>query len=418
MEIFIIVLCVVLIAIVVWLVLQNNHLRDEASSLRVDKAVCENRLHEMEQSASRTETALQQQLALVREQMLNTTNEMLKNRQAELNAQNKDQIGAILSPLQSEIRQMKEAVDKSKEASNQTQSVLKTQIDMLMRQSMDIGNKADSLARALTAENKTQGNFGEIKLSELLESMELEKGIHFDVQEALRDENGETIVSSDGHRLIPDVTLHFTDNRDAIIDSKMSITAYENYVNATTEEERQNALKEHIASVRKHVDELSKKNYNNCIKPGRQKLAYVIMYMYCESALQLALCNDTGLWKYAFDKNVFITGSQNLYAILRLTKESWTIVEQTRNQEKIMQHANSIIHRTQLFAGRLRKLGKTISELQGDYDSLKKTTSDNGQSIVVAARMLLDLGAKEAKGKNTPPLPINELIDDEDSSGN
>lgn len=385
--------------------LQNMSLMAEAQHEEAKEKLKQN-----EEMLHRSEQLIQNQMNLVKEQMLNATQNYLKVREEELASANKQQLGAILDPLQSEIKLMRETVDKNKASTMESASALKTQIEMMMRQSIDIGTKADNLAKALTAETKTQGNFGEVKLVELLESMELEKGIHFDIQETLRDESGSTIMSDDGHRLIPDVILHFTDNRDAIIDSKMSITAFEEYMNAKDEDKRQAALKAHIASVKKHVDELSRKNYSSYIKNGHQGLNYVIMYMFSESALQLALCNDTGLWKYAFDKNVFITGSQNLYAILRLTKESWTLVEQTKNQERIMQCADNIVHRVQLFSQRFKKVGELIDEMGDAYRDVQTTTAESGQSIIVAARQLTALGAKQDTGKKNKPLPVSELL--------
>lgn len=277
-----------------------------------------------------------------------------------------------------------------------------------MQQSMDIGTKADNLAKALTSENKTQGNFGEVRLVELLENMGLEKGVQFDVQETLRDNEGHAVVGESGGRLVPDVILHFTDGRDAIIDSKMSIKAFEDYMNADTEEARQLALKEHIKSVRAHVDELSKKKYNHYIAKGRQSLNYVLMYMFSESALQLALCNDTSLWKYAFDKNVFITGSQNLYAIIRLTKESWVMVEQTKNQEEMIRCAETVIKRVNLFESRFKELGHMLDKLQDKYREIEITTADSGKSISVAARQLLDFGKKDEKQKAITNVDTNE----------
>lgn len=386
-----------------------ENLQEQMEKLREDAV---EKLKQNEEMLHKSENLIQNQINLVKEQMLNATQNLLKTRQEELSLANKQQIGAILDPLQSEIKLMRETVDKNKTSTMESTSALKTQIELMMRQSMDIGTKADNLARALTAETKTQGNFGEVKLVELLESMELEKGIHFDIQETLRDESGNTILSDDGHRLIPDVILHFTDNRDAIIDSKMSITAFEEYMNADNEVTRQAALKAHIASVRKHVDELSRKNYSAYIKKGHQSLNYVIMYMFSETALQLALCNDTGLWKYAFDKNVFITGSQNLYAILRLTKESWTLVEQTKNQERIMQCADNIVHRVQLFSQRFKKVGDLINEISDAYRDVQTTTAESGQSIIIAARQLTNLGAKQDNGKKIKPLPPSELLSD------
>ena len=362
----------------------------------------------------RREKELAAEMTLVKEQMQNATTDILKHRSEELKATNREQIGQIVGPLSEQLRLMKEAVDKNKLTQAETTSALRAQIEEMMRQTTQIGTKADNLARALTSENKTQGNFGEVRLVELLENMGLEKGIHFDVQETLRDGQGNAVLSDDGSRMIPDVILHFTDGRDAIIDSKMSIRAFERYVNAETEEERSAALKEHLRSVRAHVDELSHKRYDKYIRKGRQGLDYVLMYMFSESALQLALCNDTTLWKYAFDRGVFITGSQNLYAVIRLTKESWVLVEQSQNMEEIMKCADNIVRRVQLFSVRFKRLGELIGEVQNKYREVQTTTAESGQSIIVAARRLTSLGAKEDKSRTAKALPESEMFFEEE----
>ena len=398
------------VAAVVYLMQEKQHKVQGQSYERQLAELKNNHAEQLKLAESRHSEDLEKQLALMREQMQNTANELLKRREEELKAANREQLGHILNPLNEQLRMMREAVDKNKLTQTETTSALKAQIEAMMRQSAEIGTKADRLANALTKENKTQGNFGEVRLIELLEGMGLEKGIHFDIQETLRNDAGQALLSDEGNRLIPDVILHFTDGRDAIIDSKMSLTAFERYVNAEDEEERQAALKEHIRSVRAHVDELSRKRYDKYIKKGRQGLDYVLMYMFSESALQLALCNDTSLWKYAFDRNVFITGSQNLYAVIRLTKESWVLVEQTRNQEEIMRCADNIVKRVQLFSQRFKRLGELIDDLQDKYKEVQTTTADSGQSIIVAARRLTMLGAKEDKGKSTKALPDSELF--------
>lgn len=388
---------------------QMLHMQDETHNRHISD-IKQQHAEQLNTERERREQELGVQMKLVKEQMQNVTNQLLKQREQELKQANQEQMGQIVNPLIGQLNAMKEAVDKSKLTQAETTTALRAQIEAMMRQTVEIGTKADNLARALTSENKTQGNFGEVRLVELLENMGLEKGIHFDVQETLRDEDGQALLGDEGNRLVPDVVLHFTDGRDAIIDSKMSIRAFERYVNAETEEERSLALKEHIKSVKAHVDELSRKRYDKYIKKGRQGLDYVLMYMFSESALQLALCNDTTLWKYAFDRNVFITGSQNLYAIIRLTKESWVQVEQSRNMEEIMKCADTIVKRVQLFAARFKRMGEMIDDLQEKYRDVQITTADSGQSIVVAARRLTALGAKEDKGRNSKALPDSELF--------
>lgn len=421
----------IIIAVVVYIMqertrsMQQQAYEQQISDLKAEHSrqlAAEQQRHERELAAEqqrrerelvaeqqRREKELAAEMALVKEQMKNTTADILKHRSEELSSANREQIGQIVNPLNEQLRLMKEAVDKNKLTQAETTSALRAQIEEMMRQTTQIGTKADNLARALTSENKTQGNFGEVRLTELLENMGLEKGIHFDVQETLRDDEGRAVLSDEGSRMIPDVILHFTDGRDAIIDSKMSIRAFERYVNAESEEERSLALKEHLRSVRAHVDELSHKRYDKYIKKGRQGLDYVLMYMFSESALQLALTADTTLWKYAFDRGVFITGSQNLYAILRLTKESWVQVEQSHNQEEIMKCADNIVKRVQLFAQRFKRLGELIDDVQEKYRDVQTTTAESGQSIIVAARRLTTLGAKEDKSRTAKALPESEL---------
>ena len=204
-----------------------------------------------------------QQMALLKEQIKTTSEKILKERSEQLSAQNKEQLSAILNPLKEGISQMKEAVEKSGREHSETMVRLDATIKTSIQQSKEAGERADKLAQALTGENKTQGNFGELRLKQLLEDMGLEEGLQFEEQTTMKDSAGRTIYDEEeGKRMIPDVILHFPDERDVIIDSKMSFKAFEDYHNAETDEQRQDALMRHIASVRQHVMELSRKNYN------------------------------------------------------------------------------------------------------------------------------------------------------------
>ena len=261
---------------------------------------------------------LEQQLKLIREQMNSASEKILKERAEELSENNKQQLSSILNPLHENIRQMKEAVEKSDRQQNESMTRLDQSIKENLKQAREVGERADKLASALTSENKTQGNFGELRLKQVLESMGLEEGLQFEEQATMKDEQGNTIYEEDGHRLIPDVILHFPDNRDVIIDSKMSFKAFEDYHNADTDLEREDALRRHILSVRNHVNELSRKNYSKYIRDGRHRIDFVMMYVFSEGALQLALAREPGLWKEAYDKGVVMAGSQNLYMMLRV----------------------------------------------------------------------------------------------------
>lgn len=339
---------------------------------------------------------LRQQLQLVREQMNTASERILKERAEQLSTTNKEQLASILNPLQANIQQMREAVEKTGKDSSTTMERLDATIKQSIEQSREVGERADKLAQALTGENKTQGNFGELRLKQMLEEMGLEEGVQFEEQATLRDKDGNVIYEEEeGHRLIPDVILHFPDERDLIIDSKMSFTAFERFHNAQSDEDKQLALQQHIASMRSHVSELSRKNYSKYIKEGRGRLDFVLMYVFSESALQLALSNDATLWKEAYDRGVIITGSQNLYVMLRVLEMTWKQVRQVENQQRIIECANTIIDRVQMFSERFDAARQQLQKTQEAFDKVDSITADAGVSIITPARQLVKMGAKE-----------------------
>ncbi len=358
--------------------------------------------HQLSELKEQHENQLKQQLALLKEQMTTTSEKILRERAEQLSTVNREQLSTILTPLQTHIQQMREAVQRTGEQSHTTMERLDATIKQSIAQSREVGERADKLAQALTGENKTQGNFGELRLKQLLQDMGLEEGVQFEEQATMRDAKGNTIYEEeDGHRMIPDVILHFPDQRDVIIDSKMSFTAFEDYHNADTDEARQDALRRHIASVRNHVNELSRKNYSKYIKDGRGRLDFVLMYVFSESALQLALANEPTLWKEAYDKGVVISGSQNLYMMLRVLEMTWKQVRQVENQQKIINTANTIIDRIQLYAERLETARQQLEKTKDAFDKLDTLSRMEGRSIYTPALELVKMGANENSKRKT-----------------
>ena len=377
-----------------------QHLMEVSKQLQEEQKL-QHEQYEQEQKILRQEQKeqqeeqMRQQLTLIREQMNSASEKILKERAEELSAVNKEQLSGILTPLQTHIQQMREAVERSDREHNSTMQRLDATIKTSIEQSRQVGERADKLAQALTGENKTQGNFGELRLKQLLEGMGLQEGEQFTLQETIRDKDGYVVYEEEGHRLIPDAILHFPDKRDVIIDSKMSFTAFEDYHNAETEAQRQDALKRHLTSMRNHVNELSRKNYSKYIAEGHAKLDFVLMYVFSESALQLALSNDATLWKDAYDRGVIITGSQNLYTMLRVLEMTWKQVRQVENQQKIMECANMIVDRVQLFAERFESVKQQLQKTQDSFDKLESITAETGQSILTPASRLLKMGASQ-----------------------
>lgn len=374
--------------------LQTNELKEQYSQ-QIEQ-LKQQHTNQIEQLKQQHKIQQDQQMALLKEQINTTSEKILKERSEQLSQQNKEQLSAILNPLKEGISQMKEAVEKSGREHSETMVRLDATIKTSIQQSKEAGERADKLAQALTGENKTQGNFGELRLKQLLEDMGLEEGLQFEEQITMKDSAGNTIYDEEeGKRMIPDVILHFPDKRDVIIDSKMSFKAFEDYHNAETDEQRQEALTRHIASVRQHVIELSRKNYSAYIKEGRGKLDFVLMYVFSESALQLALTNAPTLWKEAYDKGVIITGSQNLYTMLRVLEMTWKQVRQIENQEEMMKTANMIVDRVQSFYERFLKVEEQFDKTKKAFTDLKTVSGPSGLSIEVAATKLLKYGAQE-----------------------
>ena len=348
------------------------------------------------------EEQVKSQLDLIREQMQTTSEKVLKLRQEELGEQNKEQVSKIIDPLQKSLKDMQEALDKTKEQQTEALTRLDETIKINMQKSTAIGETADRLTRALTGEVKVQGNFGELKLKQLLEDLELKEGEQFDTQETLKNRMGKNAKGDDGHGLIPDFILHFPNNRHVVVDSKMSLTDYERYMNEEDGSPAKSTyLKAHIDSVRAQVKRLAKKEYTKYLPEGYNRLNFAIMYVPIEGALNLALLNDPSLWREAYDEGVMILGPQTMYMNLRVLEMMWTQVRQLKNQQAMMDAANTVIDRVQDFGVRFMDVESSMYDTVKKISKLKITTADNGPSIITAAKNLIRAGAKENKKKKS-----------------
>ena len=339
------------------------------------------------------------QLALIKEQMKATSESVLKARQQELGEQNREQVSKIIDPLQRSFKEMQEAFNKTKEQQAEAMTRLDATIKVNMEKSAALGETADRLTRALTGEVKVQGNFGELKLKQLLEDMELKEGEQFTTQETLRDQAGKVLKGDEGKGLIPDFILHFPNNRHVVVDAKMSLTDYERYMNCEEGEEKTMHLQAHLQSVRAQVKRLAKKDYTRYLPQGYNRLNFAIMYVPIEGALNLALLNDSTLWREAYDEGVLILGPQTMYMNLRVLEMMWTQVRQLSNQQAMMDAANTVIERIQDFGIRFMDVEASMNDTLKKMSRLKITTADGGPSIITAARNLLKAGAKENKRK-------------------
>ena len=327
-------------------------------------------------------------------QMKDATAEMLKQRQKEFSESSTQSIGNILNPLKESISKMKEEMSKNNDNQIEMKTQMKNSVEQMMKQSEAARKSADELANAFRHGNKVQGDWGEVVLKELLESQGMEEGVHFFTQETLRDENGNVIKGEDGKAMRPDVIINLDEDRRVVVDSKMSMTAFFDYVNAEDEITRSSRLADHIKSIEKHVDELSKKDYSQYIEKSRSTMNYVIMFVPNSNALWVALNNEPTLWRKAMDKNVFIADEQTLYAALRLINLMWIQNKQVENQQEVFKLATEMINRVAKFYEYYEAIGRSLAKAQEAFDNGKKKLEDKGMSIIKTANDLTKLGAK------------------------
>ena len=366
------------------------------------KEVKENSEKQLATLREMNQKQVEDQLALIKEQMRTTSEAVLKARQEELGMKNKEQVSSIVDPLQKSLKDMEEALNKSKEQQKEALTRLDETIRLNMEKSATLGETADRLTRALTGEVKVQGNFGELKLRQLLEDLELREGEQYDTQETLRDKAGKNAKGDDGKGLVPDFILHFPNNRHVVVDSKMSLTDYERYMNAADDNPQKSLfLKSHIDSVRAQVKRLARKEYTKYLPEGYNRLNFAIMYIPIEGALNLALLNDTSLWHEAYDQGIMILGPQTMYMNLRVLEMMWTQVRQLKNQQVMIDAANMVIERVQDFGMRFMDVESSMNDAVKKITKLKITTSESGQSIITAAKKLLKAGARENRKKKT-----------------
>ena len=365
----------------------------------------------------------EQALATMKEQVQNATNQMLKERQAELQQSNSTNMKMIVDPLKESIAKMESALKENKSTQETSTEAIKEKIATLVSTTMKVSDSAERLSNALTAENKTQGNWGEQKIETLLNAIGLERGLEYDAQAYLRDANGNIIVSDEStHRMQPDIILHLDETRDLIIDSKVSLNAFVDYTNADDDDARAIALASHLKSVRNHVKELAKKNYASYVKAPRQSVDFVMMFVPVDAALQLALASDATLWREAMNQGVFIVGEQNMYAALRAVQVTWSAIKQNANNKAICDTAEELLNRVGDLLERMQKVGKKLDEAQEAYNATLDKAETGRMSVLGSARKLVKLGVKvstvhplpqhETDEDQTPKLPLGDSTDD------
>ncbi len=395
-ELLFFVIGVAIGAACLWMFL-NPKLVSSETELRMEKernaAIKEDSEKMLRQQMELSEKQLQAQTAALQEKITNITNELLKNRSKDLEEQNARQ----MKPLEEQLERLQKLMNETRVSNAKDTESVKTQIADMMRRSKEMSDETSRLANALTHRSKFQGDLGESILDNVLTNAGLREGRDYEIQEFIRDDAGNTVVDQEsGRKMQPDVILHFPDNKDAIIDSKVSLTAYPKYVNAETEQEKEIYLKQHLDSVRKHVKELARKDYSKFIEKPRATFDFVIMFMPFEGAFQSAINADPQLWSDAFNMGVCIAGELNISVILRMIKMSWTQYEQTQNQQQVFKVASDLVQRIGLLRERMLVAKKTLETTNVKFEEVM-TSVEGRLGVLNSAQNIIKLGAKSDK---------------------
>lgn len=413
---------------------QADQLRIELDSARASAASLSEQLTRVQLDLERTATELraerdhnskeaqlrreqfEQQLKTVQEQFANLATTVLNQTSDRLRTGNAETMENITQPLKENLKQLQQAITNTNTETARSTASLSEQLKAMSDNTMKIDRTATMLTNVIRGGNKAQGNWGERMLTEILDVQGYRCGEDYDVQQTITDDKGNVIVNDEsGRRMIPDVILHYPGNEDVVIDSKMSIDAYYKYVNTDDEALRQKYADELVRSVRTQAVNLAKKDYSRYIKQPRRAIDFVIMFVPNEGALQLALAREPKLWREAFERHVFITGQQNLMAILKIIQIAWRQYAQTESQKKVFDMAEEMIKRVGEFVKRFDKMKKDIETLHKDYDDTYNKVYTGRQSIVQKANELVALGVKESANHPIPQAETDLLEKFEDN---
>ena len=318
-------------------------------------------------------------------------------------AESKEQLGSLLSPLSDRIKEFEKRVEKSYNDESKERFSLVKEVRNLQELNSRISKDAINLTNALKGESKTQGTWGEIILERVLERSGLEKGREYEVQVSLKNE--------DGKRLQPDIIVHLPEEKDVVIDSKVSLTAYERYCSADDDIDRADSLKLHMQSIRQHIKQLGEKDYHKL--EGIRTLDFVLLFVPIEAAFSLAVQQDNDLFTDAFDKNIVITSPSTLLATLRTIQNIWRFEQQNKNAEEIASKAGALYDKFVNFVGDLENIGARIDSAQSAYRDAHNKLSTGRGNLVRRAEGMKELGAKVSKSLPQNLLELPELDDKE-----
>jgi DNA recombination protein RmuC len=359
---------------------QANEGEKQLAELKANYRNLKERLGEQKQEME----ALQERF---KDEFENLANKILEEKSKKFTEQNKEKLDQLLKPLGDKMDAFKKKVEETHKDEVEARGSLKQELKNLMELNQQMAKEANDLTKALKGESKTQGSWGEVILQRILEKSGLTKGREYQVEEHH--------TLDDGSRLRPDVVVHLPDEKRLIIDSKVSLTAYERFASATEDSEQQSALRQHVSSLRNHVKGLSGKNYQQLY--GGNSPDFVLLFVPIESAFGAALQYDSGLYYEAFDKNIVIVSPSTLLATLATIDSVWKQEYQSKNAMEIAERGGALYDKFVLFAESMQDIGQRIRQTQDSYDETMGRLSEGRGNVIRQVQMLKELGAKSTK---------------------
>lgn len=372
----------------------------ERAGYQAQLASLERQLQELrEQKATLTQE--------LRESFQSVATEIIRERTQDLN----ERTEATLKPLREDLQRFGRQVTETYQEESRERFSLKNEIKNLVERSQAISEETTNLTRALRGDSKVQGDWGEMILERILERSGLRRGEEYFVQETLRDESGRLITTEDNRGgLRPDVIVRYPNSGAMVIDSKVSLTAYSRYLSADTDEVRTIALKEHLQSIRKHIDELSRKKYEEHVSGAAN---FVMLFIPNEPAYSLALSHEPNLWEEAYAKNVVLINGTNLIAALRMAQDMWQRERQERNIRLILEKATGLYDQFALFTKTFVKVGERLQSAKEDFDRAQGQLSEGRGNLVRRVEQLKELGVKTNKTISAKLLSEEDILPQE-----
>ncbi len=386
--------------------LQSSHkelqsANEKISSLRESVSRLETRLMEEQGQHEEKIRLLEDAREKMSLEFRNLANEIFEKKGKDFTESNRENIENILKPLREKIQQFEKKVEDAYDKESKERFSLAREIRSLQELNTKISEDAVNLTNALKGESKTQGVWGEFILEKLLEQSGLRKGREYDIQVSLK--------TADGTKQQPDVVIHLPENKDVIIDSKVSLTAYERYYSEADEGKKSEALKQHIQSIRNHIRTLSDKNYQNL--EGIRTLDFIMMFLPVEAAFALAVEHDQSLFTEAFERNIALVGPTTLMATLRTIQNIWRYEDQNKNALEIANRAGKLYDKFVGFTEDLEKIGNYLGQTQASYKNAHKKLISGQGNLVSNVEKLRILGAKASK--SIPENMLDESFDQE-----